>query len=173
MAGGRRMPCMKPIYRHFTLAVLPALLLAACATPVPPAQTPVAEVLKTWGPPTATYALQPTGQRLEYATGPFGRTTWMIDIRADGRVGQARQVLSEAEFMDLQQQGTLSRDELLRRIGTPGERRGARFGGQTWSWRYPTNDCLWFQMSLDAEGMTRGGAFAIDPLCDARDNARD
>ncbi|MDO9095552.1 MAG: hypothetical protein Q8R98_07420 [Rubrivivax sp.] len=164
---------MKSSIGFVSLVLSTSWFLAACATPVPPVRTAVADVLKAWGQPTATYALQPAGQRLEYATGPFGRTTWMIDIDADGRVSQARQVLNEAEFMAMQQQGPLTRDGLLRRIGTPGERRGARFGGETWSWRYPTNDCLWFQVSLDAAGMTQGGAFGIDPVCDARDQARD
>ena len=149
------------------------LLLGACATPAPPAAAPKADVLKTWGQPTASYTLPQGGERLEYASGPEGRTTWMIDLDGAGRVTQARQVLDEAEFMRLQSQPVLSRDEVLRWIGTPGERRGARGGGQTWSWRYPTNDCLWFQVSIDAEGLTRGGAFSIDPSCDGPPDARE
>ena len=152
------------------------LLSAACTTP-PTADTPVGEVLKAWGAPTATYALQPAGQRLEYATGPYGRMTWMVDVDTAGRVTQARQVLNEAEFIKLQSAQALTRDmtrdEVLRSIGTPGERRGARGGGQTWSWRYPTNDCLWFQLSLDAQGMVQGSGFFIDPVCDAPSDARD
>lgn len=148
-------------------------LLSACAAPVPQARTPASDVFQAWGRPTATYALQPAGQRLEYASGPWGRTTWMIDLDAADRVTQARQVLSEAEFLRLQSQPPLSSDGLLRWIGTPGERRGARGGGQTWSWRYPTNDCLWFQVSIDAHGLVLGGAFAIDPSCDGPSDARE
>ena len=149
-----------------------ALLLAGCATPLPPADAPVAEVLKAWGPPTASYDMQDAGRRLEYASGPFGRTTWMIDVNPAGRVIQARQVLGEAEFYRMQSGSALSRDALLRWIGTPGERRGARGGGETWSWRYPTNDCLWFQISVGADGLAQGGAFNIDPTCDAPSDAR-
>lgn len=148
------------------------VLMVGCATPVPPAETPVAEVLKTWGPPTASYELPQAGRRLEYASGPFGRTTWMVDINAAGRVIQARQVLAEAEFYAMQSGPALSRDELLRWIGTPGERRGERGGGEIWSWRYPTNDCLWFQVSVGKDGMVHGGAFNIDPACDAPSDAR-
>ena len=151
------------------------LLCAACTTP-PTAHTPVGEVLKAWGPPSATYALQPAGQRLEYATGPYGRLTWMVDVDSAGRVIQARQVLTEAELFKLQSAQALTRDmtrdEVLRWIGTPGERRGARGGGQTWSWRYPTNDCLWFQVSLDTQGLVQGSGFFIDPVCDAPSDAR-
>ena len=146
-------------------------LCAACTTR-PALNTPASEVLKAWGAPTATYPLQPAGQRLEYATGPFGRMTWMVDVDTAGRVTQARQVLNEAEFFKLQSAQTLTRDEVLRWIGTPGQRRGARGGGETWSWRYPTNDCLWFQLSLDAQGMVQGSGFFIDPVCDAPSDAR-
>ena len=151
----------------FTVGVL----CAACATP-PAVNAPASEVLKAWGRPTATYPLQPAGQRLEYASGPFGRTTWMVDVDAAGRVAQVRQVLTEAEFFKLQSAQALTRDEALRWIGTPAERRGARGGGETWSWRYPTNDCLWFQMSLDAQGLVQGSGFFVDPVCDAPTDAR-
>ena len=143
----------------------------ACTTP-PAVSAPVGDLLKAWGAPTATYTLQPTGQRLEYATGPFGRTTWMVDVDAAGRVLAARQVLNEAEFFKVQSAQGLTGDEVLRWIGTPGEKRGARGGGQTWSWRYPTNDCLWFQLSLDAQGLAQGSGFFIDPACDAPSDAR-
>ena len=157
----------RTILSVFTLAVL----CAACTT-LPAVNAPASEVLKTWGRPTATYPLQPAGQRLEYATGPFGRTTWMVDVDAAGRVAQARQVLNEAEFFKLQSAHAITGDEVLRWIGTPGERRGARGGGQTWSWRYPTNDCLWFQLSLDAQGLMQGSGFFVDPVCDAPSDAR-
>ena len=97
----------------------------------------------------------------------------MIDVDATGRVQQSRQVLNEAEFFQLQSQTGLTRDALLLWLGTPGERRGARSSGQTWSWRYPTNDCLWFQVSLDAGNVVQSASFGIDPSCDARSDARD
>lgn len=155
--------------------LLPLLcwLLAACAAPPLPPGTDVADVLKTWGQPTATYPLADAVRRLEYASGPYGRTTWMVDVDAAGRVLQSRQVLVEAEFFELQSQSGLSRDALLRWLGTPGERRGARFGGETWSWRYPTNDCLWFQVSLGADAMVQSASFGIDPSCDTRSDARE
>ncbi len=154
------------------LLLAPCLVLAACAAPPLPPGTPEIEVLKSWGRPTATYPMPEGVRRLEYATGPLGRTTWMVDVDIAGRVQQSRQVLNEADFFQLQSQSGLSRDALLRWIGTPGERRGARFGGETWSWRYPTNDCLWFQVSLGADAMVQGASFGIDPSCDARSDAR-
>ncbi|MDP1647227.1 MAG: hypothetical protein Q8M01_03370 [Rubrivivax sp.] len=150
--------------------VAATLLLAACTTAPPGAGTARDEVLRDWGRPTARHALPAGAERLEYASGPYGRTTWMIDLDAAGRVVQARQVLNEAEFMQVQLRSAsgLTRDELLRWIGHPGERRhGGWAGGEVWSWRYPTNDCLWFQVSVSDSGWVTGGAFAIDPVCDA------
>ncbi len=163
---------MRAVKRIHLPILTAALLLAACATPLPSPQTAEAEVLRAWGPPTARYALEGGAHRLEYATGPWGRHTWMIDIDAAGRVRQAEQVLSDNAFIRLQQDPGLRREDVLRRIGQPGERRAARGGGQTWSWRYPTNDCLWFQLSLAADGSVGSGAFLPDPTCDGPNDAR-
>jgi hypothetical protein len=161
---------MEGVRRLLLLLLLPLLVclqLDACAAPVPTEGSSTQEVLKAWGPPTATYPLDGGARRLEFASGPYGRTTWMVDVDAMGRVIQSRQVLNEAAFFQVQLQPGLSRDALLRWLGTPGERRGARGGGETWSWRYPTNDCLWFQVSLGADALMQGASFGIDPSCDA------
>jgi hypothetical protein len=119
----------------------------------------------------------PDGQtRLEYATGPYGRTTWMVDVDATSRVVLARQVLNEAEFLAVQTRlagGGMPRADLLRWLGRPGERRhGGRPGGEVWSWRYPTNDCLWFEVSVTDAGQAHSGAYAIDPRCDSPADGR-
>lgn len=157
---------MWPVVLRVTLPGV-AALLTACASPAPNPGMAREDVLRTWGQPTATYALRDAGQRLEYAAGPWGRTTWMIDIDGSGRVAKARQVLNEAEFFQLQSVPSMTREELLRWIGTPADRRAVWRGGETWSWRYPTNDCLWFQASVDASGRVIGSGYGIDPSCDA------
>jgi hypothetical protein len=151
-------------------------VLTACATPPPAPGTARQDVLQARGQPTARYALPEGAERLEYATGPFGRTTWMIDLDATGRVQHARQVLNEAEFLQVQIRagsGEMTREELLRWIGTPGERRsGGWAGGEVWSWRYPTNDCLWFQASVATNGRVTSAAFGTDPVCDVPSGRR-
>lgn len=125
-------------------------------------------MLQQWGEPTSRYSLPGGAARFEYATGPYGRTTWMVDLDAQGQVVQARQVLNEAEFLAVQTEAArgLDRSHLLRWIGRPGERRhGGWPGGEVWSWRYPTNDCLWFQVSIGDDGRVRDGAFGLDPIC--------
>jgi hypothetical protein len=159
-------------YSCITLICAAALVGCAVAPPRPGATHD--ELRQAWGQPTASYALADGGQRLEYATGPYGRTTWMVDLGRDGRVVQARQVLGEAEFLRVQSAPDLRRDDLLRWLGTPGERRsGGRAGGEVWSWRYPTNDCLWFESSVAEDGRVTGSAYSVDPRCDGPSDARD
>ena len=150
------------------LAPLVAVLVLTGCAPVPPAPgTSATELQTTWGRPTARYVLPEGATRLEYAAGPYGRTTWMVDVDAAGRVTGSRQVLDEAEFLQVQSARDLSRDGLLRWLGTPGERKhGGWAGGEVWSWRYPTNDCLWFQASVSDAGLVTSAAYGIDPRCD-------
>lgn len=154
-----------------TVAGAIVFALAGCA-PVPPAPSqPREAVLAAWGPPTGRHALPGGGERLEYASGPFGRTTWMVDLDAAGRVSASTQVLNEAHFAEFQGRAPgMSRAELLRTLGRPGQVQGAGLrGGELWSWRYPTNDCLWFQVTLDtAADRVRDAGYGIDPRCDAR-----
>jgi hypothetical protein len=151
-------------------AATSALMMAGCAAPpIRPGQT--AEALtRALGPPTARYVLPEGGERIEYASGPFGRTTWMIDVDSGGRVKAARQVLGEANFADFAQRvAGMPREAVLRELGTPGERSRVRFpAGETWSWRYPTNDCLLFQVSVGDDGKAVSAGYNIDPRCDAR-----
>ena len=79
-------------------------------------------------------------------------------------------MLNESHFADFQGRAPgMSRAALLRELGTPGERKGAGLmGGELWSWRYPTNDCLWFQVTLDTDtDQVRAAGYGIDPRCDA------
>ena len=156
--------------RRLLLAVTAvlSLLLTACAVVPPGPGTPEAEVLRQWGTPTARHALPSGALRLEYATGPFGRTTWMLDLNAAGRVTQAQQVLAEPALWALQPRlPGMARGELLQTLGTPGNRRsGGRQGGEIWSWRYETNECLWFRVSIGDDALVKDGGFYPDPSCD-------
>jgi hypothetical protein len=141
-------------------------LLAACAPlPFRAGQTE-AEVIAAAGPPTGRYAMPGGATRLEYASGPMGRTTWMVDLDAQGRVVRWDQVLNEAQFAAIAD--GMPREVLLRTIGRPAHRAGEWMNRETWSWRYPTNDCLWFRVTLSPQGkVIDGGGYMIDPICDA------
>ncbi len=159
--------------RNLAIVAGLGLWLTACALPQPKPGEDRDQVTATWGPPTAVYLLPGNIERLEYASGPYGRTTWMVDIGADRRVVDSFQALTEARLFEVQSVQGLTRTRLLQMIGTPGERRGGgRQGGQVWSWRYPTNDCLWFQASVADDGSVTGPSYGIDPNCDAPGDAR-
>ncbi|MBI5256767.1 MAG: hypothetical protein HY855_09720 [Burkholderiales bacterium] len=150
-------------------ACLLAVLLAGCAGPALQVGQDEAAVLAAMGRPTGRYAMPGGVQRLEYATGPFGRVTWMVDLDTSGRVQRWEQVLGEQRFAQVAD--GMPREELLRLIGRPGHRAGEWMNRETWSWRYPTNDCLWFRVTLSAEGkVISGGGYLPDPSCDIKDS---
>ncbi len=145
-----------------------ALLLAACAGYGPGTlQTGMSEteVAQQLGAPTGRYALAEGRKRLEFARGPYGRHTYMVDVDAAGHVVSWGQVL-EPRFFSLIMPGQ-TRDEVLRTIGRPGEVTRMMRDGQIWSWRYANNDCLWYQVSLDAAGTVLSAGYGIERGCDA------
>lgn len=151
-----------------------ALLLAACGSAPPAPGTARDAVVSAWGTPTARYAVPGGGERLEYASGPYGRTTWMVDLDASGRVRATSQVLGEPQFAAFAERAPgLSAEEVRRALGTPGERQRVRHpDGELWSWRYPTNDCLWFQVQFGPDGRAVGAGYNNDPRCEMASDAR-
>ena len=133
-----------------------------------------ADVRAVLGHETGRYAMPDATTRLEFATGPYGRTTWMVDVDTAGRVISGQQVLTAFNLADVQGRAPgMTREELLRTLGRPGERRNGDWqGGEVWSWRYPTNDCVWFQSSIGDDGIVRDGVFGIDPRCAGRGGRR-
>jgi hypothetical protein len=149
-----------------------ASLVAGCAaTGVQslPAGTSVDELLQRAGPPTAKY--ERTGQqRWEYATGPAGKFTWMVDLDAAGKVQRVSQVLNEADFARVQPGETI--DELHWQLGRPSETRGIWRGASLWGYRYFTNACFWFVVTVEPTGVVRDSGYVPDPTCEAGRNDR-
>ena len=54
-----------------------------------------ADLARSMGAPTGRYALPGGASRLEYARGPSGRQTYMVDVDAAGRVVGWQQVLTQ------------------------------------------------------------------------------
>lgn len=164
---------MSRFVSRWTLILTLALAGTACSTYQPQqlrAGQTEPEVTKLMGNPSARYAGPNGVTRLEFATGPFGRTTWMVDLDASGKSLAFAQVLNETAFSYVQMNYTGKDEDWLRyTLGRPGEVRGGGWqGGQVWSWRYPTNECFWYQVSvLDGGKLRDGGAYGIDPRCDA------
>ncbi len=123
------------------------------------------EVTRAMGTPTSRYNLANGVQRLEYASGPYGRTTYMVDLDPAGRVIEFDQVLTEINFNSLPP--GMTRDEVLVRIGRPSER--FYIGWQqrdVWAYRYPINECLWFMVSMGSAGRVVDMGYGIDRRCD-------
>jgi len=149
---------------------LAATLLTGCMAygpgPLQPGQTRQ-DVVARMGQPTAERPRPEGGTRLEFARGPMGTSTFMIDVDAAGRIETIQQVLDEKNFMTLKP--GMTRDEVLYRIGTLSDRmRIARQNIDVWSYRYFVNFCQWFQVSMDlTTGRLRETGYAPDPMCDA------
>jgi hypothetical protein len=135
-----------------------------------------AEVTQTLGLKLTNRYPGPQGQtRLEYATGPYGRITWMVDLDAQGRAVDWLQVMDESAFGYVQA-NSQGKDQrwLQYTLGRPAEVIALGWlGGSVWSYRYPTTNCLWFQVTLNKDGTLRdGGGYGIDPRCDPPSNWR-
>ena len=145
-----------------------ALLLAACAGYAPSnvhTGDSADAVSKSMGAPTARYTLPQGGTRLEFARGPYGKHTYMVDLDAQGRVIAWHQVLTEPNFESVRE--GWSQNDLLMKLGSPSDRRsGGRQGGEVWSYRYDAHFCKWFQVGLDAQGTVVDTGYGPDPMCD-------
>ena len=155
--------------RSFAAAACAAALLGGCAghgygpSGVAVGQTE-GDVARSMGAPTGRYALPGGGTRLEYARGPYGRQTFMIDLDPTGRVAGWQQVLTEANFLRVTP--GMSRQDLLLLLGRPGEVFAVPWqNGEVWNWRYATNDCLWFQATVLRTGEVKDAGHGIDPRC--------
>jgi hypothetical protein len=150
-----------------------AAVLVACAGYAPPKDlkgSTEAEVVQAMGPPTGRYQLPEGPTRLEFARGPYGRETYMVDLDAQGRVLKVEQVLSPRYFESIIP--GMTSDVLLRYIGHPSDRAGVFRGGEIWSWRYYNNDCLWYQVQLDAQGVVATAGYGNAPGCPGGDVRR-
>ena len=158
----------------FAIAIACTLALGGCSGYSPKklqAGQTEAEVVQQMGPPTARYALPGGGKRLEYARGPAGRETYMVDFDAGGRMTTWDQVLTLPNLYAISP--GMTQDEVLLRVGHPGTTFPIKRQQLVlWNYRYPTNDCLWFQISMGDDGKVITASQGTDPQCDAPSDAR-
>ncbi len=157
-----------------TLSLAVAGLLAGCAgVPRPadlatpklrPGQDEAAAVAEL-GPLTNRYTLPQGGTRLEFAKGPLGHQTWMVDLDGAGRISAVEQVLNPRRFAEVR--NGMTAQELTLLLGRPGKMQREYQDRQTWYWRFPTYECLIFAVTLSPLGrVIQGGAELPDPACD-------
>jgi hypothetical protein len=124
------------------------------------------------GRATATHPPLPdqpqVASRLEFARGPMGKHTYMLDFDAQGRLLGWQQVLTEVNFSKLVPGG--SDAQVLALLGQPSNIRGVGWRGlRVWSYRYEVSFCQWFQVSIQAGKVVDAG-YAPDPLCENAGN---
>jgi hypothetical protein len=155
-----------------TITAAGALALSACLVTANAATVAVgadeAAVVAAMGKPKARHSLPGGATRLVYSRGPAGQGTTMVDLGPEGRVTSVREVLGEKQFAALP--AGMTEEELLREIGPPSERQTARNAITTWSYRYPTSLCQWYQFTIGADHRVQGGTYIDDPRCDPNKN---
>ena len=141
------------------LAAAFAALLAACAGnpfmgySVPPGTAREA-VIARLGQPTRIVRL-PAGERLQYSQQPFGQYAWMVDLDASGRVLEARQVLTAAQFNRIEP-GKWTRDDVLREFGPPAMVDGvASWNGPIMTYRWNDGSDMFYYVYLDPGNVVR------------------
>jgi len=146
--------------RQLLSAFLVALLFGCAGNPfagydVAPG-TPREAVIARMGPPYRAVRL-PTGERMQYSLQPYGQFAWMVDLDAAGRVTQARQVLTEANFQRIEP-GKWTRADVEREFGRPAWVDGvASWNGpiMTYRWRDRANSDMFYYVYLDPQGVVR------------------
>jgi hypothetical protein len=124
--------------KHRTLCIAFAAALAGCAVDgynLRPGVSTMDEAVRGMGTPAMEFA-NPDGSRaLVYPRGPLGTQTFMVDVSRDGVVQSVRQVLGDGTFSQIRP--GLTRDQVLRMIGPPGDSMSfPRMEQESWEWRY-------------------------------------
>jgi hypothetical protein len=151
------------------LVLILAAGLTACANwsgnTLPPG-TSQSDAIALMGPPTGRYPL-PNGERLEYAKGPQGIETFMLDFDATRGLVRNEQVLDERHFALILP--GMSLDDVRRTIGRPSHMQGMAFQRTLYSWRWNSMFCTWFVATVDSAGRVVDASQAPDPRCDKAD----
>lgn len=137
------------------------------------AGTSVDDLRQRMGEPTARHELADGTTRLEYARGPAGLHTYMVDLDAAGRVQRWAQVLAGPSFARIQTGWSLA--QVKREFGRPTQDHSyARLGQRVWSYRWNSWDCTWFQVTFSVDhDMVISTGSGPDPRCEVNDDRAD
>ncbi len=150
-------------------ALLSACMVSACTSYGPSSLAPGTDLeaaTHAMGAPTGDAALPGGGRRLEFARGPYGKHTYMLDFDAQGRLLRWEQVLTEARFNAIR--SGMDAAEVRAQLGRASDQYvvGWHEKQTVWAYRYETPFCQWFQVGLNAQGKVVDTAYGPDPLCD-------
>jgi hypothetical protein len=137
------------------------LLVSACASydgySLRAGTSTESEVRSVMGTPANEFANADGSRRLAYPRGPMGTQTYMADVGTDGVLKAVTPVLKDDTFYRIRP--GLTREDILRMIGPPGETMAfARLGQVAWDYRYQDS---WgyvaiFSVMFDANGIVVG-----------------
>lgn len=134
------------------------------ATRLKPGQDEAA-VVAVMGSPNARHALPGGARRLEFARGPLGFETWMVDMDPAGRVTRVEQVLNPRRFAEVRR--GMDEAELVQRLGRPSARQRQYLDRVTLYWRHSPYDCVMFGVTMSPQGKALdSGGDVPDPRCD-------
>jgi hypothetical protein len=146
--------------RSVLIACAAALLFGCAGNPYRaydmPAGTPRDVVIAQMGQPTRVVPLA-NGERLQYSLQPYGRYAFIVDLDSAGKVVQAGQMLTEANF-NLIQPGKWTRDEVERDFGPPAwtDRVSSWTGTvMTYRWFDSINNPMFYFIYLDPDNVVR------------------
>ena len=133
------------------------LLGAACAydgAALRPGGSTESDVRQAMGAPALEFRDADGSRKLIYPRGPMGVETFVIDIGPDGQLRSRDQVLDEGHFNQIRP--GMTRDEVLRMIGPPGET--MRFPlsgnvGEDYRYRDTWGYLAIFSVTYDASGI--------------------
>ena len=151
-------------------ALLVACLMSACTSYGPNALAPGSSLeaaTRAMGAPTGESTLPGGGRRLEFARGPYGKHTYMLDFDDQGRLLRWEQVLVEARFNTIR--SGMDAAEVRAQLGRASYQYmvGWHEKQTVWAYRYETPFCQWFQVGINAQGKVVDTAYGSDPMCEA------
>jgi len=116
-----------------------AVLCGGCASysgsSLQPGVSTEGEVRSVMGAPAVEFANGDGSRQLAYPRGPLGTQTFMVDVGSDGKLIAVRGVLRDEIFFQVKP--GMTRDEILRLIGPPGETMEFKNLNQVaWDYRY-------------------------------------
>jgi len=118
--------------------VAPLLALVGCdagVSQLKPGVSSAADVRRALREPTFEWKASDGSLTWEFARGPEGTVTYMVDLGADGILKSIRQVLTDEYFAKVQP--GMTRDAVRRLIGKPGQTMPFRnLQEEVWSWKY-------------------------------------
>ena len=157
-------------FQVFATLACTALLTSCALAPVQPGMSQ-ADVLKRYGTPTRIVPLN-SGTRLQYSTEPAGQSVVMVDLDAAGKVVNARQVMTPAEFSKVQP-GQWTREDVEREFGRPASvDRVASWPGDIMTYRWLSSNIydMYFWVYLDGRNVVQRTGQGIEFPARMKDN---